>query len=311
MAPEGESHALKGRPEKAVAGIALREGLYNAVWGWGVRMVHLGKCLGISGPFERASEKAALRFIPAPKEEVEISLGTGIRLVVPPGFPRARTYAAGTYEREVTYLFRTLVNEGMRVVDVGAFCGYYTLLASRLVAASGQVYAFEADPDNYSYLLRNIEANGISNVVSAERAVSNKTGIAALALHREADHRWLLSSQSSATSITVQSVTLDDFFAQEGWPPIHLIKMDIEGGEMAALEGMRELSRRNPHLALIMEFDLANLRRAGATAEAVATILQELGFGTGNTIEQGMKPFSVSAGLPRTDATYNLLLKKE
>lgn len=87
--------------------------------------------------------------------------------------------------------------------------------------------------------------------------------------------------------------------------------MDIEGGEKAALEGMRELSRRNSQIQLIMEFDLANLRRSGATREALATVLQSLGFSTGYIIEQDMKPFPVPQGLPRSRATYNLLLKKE
>lgn len=293
-------------------GETVKERLYNTVWGLGVRAIHIGKRLGISGPFERVLEKVALRFIPIPKEEVEVSVGNGIKLLVPPGFPRARTYAAGRYEEEVTRLVQSLLKEGMIVVDVGAFVGYYTLLASRLVRDSGRVYAFEPHPKNYDYLLRNILANGCRNVTAVNKAVFSSTGWYALAVHREADHFWLAPPYSSLSdAVTVPTVTLDDFFRQEGWPSIDLIKMDIEGGEQAALGGMRELSRRNPHLQLIMEYDLANLRRAGAKRESMAALLGELGFRKGYIIERGMKSFTVPWGLPKTRAAYNLLLKKD
>lgn len=289
----------------------MKDRLYNKAWGLGVRLLHIGKCLGVSGPFERVMEKLALRFIPLPKEEVQVSLVGGMKLVVPPGFPRARTYAAGTYEQEVTRLFEKLVTEGMTVVDIGAFCGYYTLLASRLVGTYGRVYAFEPDPQNYRYLLKNIEVNGCGNVVAVNKAISSSTGSGVLAVHREADHHWLAPRSASGAAMAVPTVTLDDFFAGEGWPKVDLVKMDIEGGEKAALEGIRELSRRNPQLQLVMEFDLANLRRAGASREGLATVLQELGFRHGYIIERGMKPFSVAQAFPRSHAVYNLLLKKE
>src|SRR6266446_717422 len=51
----------------------------------------------------------------------------------------------GFSERFVTDYFRRTVRPGMRVVDVGAHVGYYTLLFSRLVGQSGQVFAFEPE----------------------------------------------------------------------------------------------------------------------------------------------------------------------
>ena len=86
--------------------------------------------------------------------------------------------------------------------------------------------------------------------------------------------------------------------------------MDIEGSEKAALEGMKELSDRNSGMRLIMEYALDNIRRAQTSPEALADILQDLGFEYGYIIERGMKPFSISSGLPETRAVYNLLLKK-
>lgn len=287
----------------------LKERIYNSIWGLGARTMHMGKRLGISGPFERVLEQMATRLMSTPSKEVEVSIGDDMKLVIPPGFPRARTYLAGRYEPEVTALFRDTVKRGMSVVDIGAFCGYYAVLSSRLAGPSGRVYAFEVDPGNHKYLVRNLEANGCANVVPVNKAVFRSTGRMSMAFHAEADHHWVSDTEAGPASTTVETVSLDDFFAAEGWPSVGLVKMDIEGGELAALEGMRELVRRNPDLKIIMEYDLENLRRAGASRESLGAVLQELGFSEGYVIEQGMKPFRVPDGLPRTRATYDLLLR--
>src|SRR6266571_1746987 len=52
----------------------------------------------------------------------------------------------GFSERFVTGYFQQTVKPGMRVVDVGAHVGYYTLLFSRAVGEPGQVFAFEPEP---------------------------------------------------------------------------------------------------------------------------------------------------------------------
>jgi FkbM family methyltransferase len=288
----------------------MKDGFYNAIWGLGVRTLHLGKRAGVSGPFEHALEQIANRLIPAPTTESVVSLPSGMAMVVPPGFPRARSYAAGIYEPEVTHLVQRIVRDGMAVVDAGAFCGYYSLLASGLVGTSGKVYAFEPHPTSYAYLLRNVEANNCRNVVSVNTAVSNRAGYATMILDKQADHYWLTPYPTDSASITVSTVTLDDFFAQNGWPPVNLIKMDVEGSESAALEGMRELSQRNPEMQLIIENSPDIIPRMGVNAKDLAAILLDLGFCNGFIIEQGMRRFSVKDGLPTSHAAYDLLLEK-
>ena len=284
--------------------------LTNLLWSVGARGLHLSKRLGVSEFFEHTLLKVALGLMPPPSTETSVTLPFGATMVIPPGFPRARTYLAGVYEQEVTALFGEVLQEGMNVIDVGAFCGYYALVSAHLVGSSGRVYAFEPEPTNYAYLCRNVEANGFHNVIVKNSAVSNVNGSGALTLQKEKDHHSLSVASSGASSVTVPVVSLDSFLAQEEWPRIDLVKMDIEGGEKRALEGMQEMSRRNPNLCLIMEFEIRNILDGGSTTDALKNVLTGLGFERYCIVEQGMNWVPLSKGLPSTNMNCNLLVAK-
>src|SRR5262245_57312412 len=56
----------------------------------------------------------------------------------------------GIYEPLETHFVEELVPPGGCVVDIGANIGYYTLLCARWAGPTGQVYAFEPEPENFS-----------------------------------------------------------------------------------------------------------------------------------------------------------------
>jgi FkbM family methyltransferase len=64
--------------------------------------------------------------------------------------------------------------EGDIVIDVGAYIGPYTIIASKRVGENGKVVAIEADPDNFDLLNRNIQLNKLSNVIALNYAVYSK-----------------------------------------------------------------------------------------------------------------------------------------
>ncbi len=182
------------------------------------------------------------------------------------------------YEPVETEALLNLIESGDVVLDVGANIGYYTLLFARKVGSAGKVFAFEPDPDNFQLLCRNVEANGYSNVVLVNKAVSDHSGPARLVRcdqQRAAHHLW--SHEGAASAVEVESVALDDFFADyEG--PIHLIKMDIEGAEAMVLAGMQTLLRRCGPIRLATEFWPVGLRLAGSSAGHYLNQLARLGF---------------------------------
>ena len=118
----------------------------------------------------------------------------------------------------------------MVAYDVGANAGFYTLALSQLVGDSGKVISFEPDAKSANFLRRHIELNDLRNVTFVQSAVSDSTGLAAFT-------GWKLIRSGS---YLVPTISLDEFIAG-GNPPPDFIKMDIEGAEVAALQGARQL----------------------------------------------------------------------
>jgi len=199
-------------------------------------------------------------------------------------------FMTGIHEKYVTKLFKRIVREGMTVVDLGAHIGYYTLLAAKLVGKNGKVFAFEPAPTNYSLLVKNIEANGYNNVIPVNKAVSNKIGTSKLFLAPDntSGHK-LWNSYNSRESIDIEVTTLDEFFGNYD-TKIDIIKMDIEGGEMAALQGMDNIIRRNSDLKIITEFWPKGIEGMGFSPTDFLNKLIEYGFKLYHINKQGVEP---------------------
>jgi FkbM family methyltransferase len=197
----------------------------------------------------------------------------------------------------------------MVVVDAGAYVGYFTLLASRLVGPSGRVFAFEPNPVGFRYLTDNVEQNACENVLILPRALSSSSGRLQYVPDPAGAESFIHRAASDQPQTSVEGESLDDFLRNQFWPTIDLVKMDIEGSEFAALTGMTETSSRNPKLQLIMEFNASAMDRSLVSRHELAAVLNKLGFRKGYVIEQGLR--EIPGGLlPETNAVCNLLLTK-
>lgn len=170
----------------------------------------------------------------------------------------------GTYEPFELSLIRRLLRPGACVVDVGANFGYYSVLVAQAVGARGRVYCFEPAPDNFEILRRNIHRNGLADRVTAyATALSNETREGWLFLHprNQGDHRIVAGPSERRATVRVAVSRLDDVLPRG--TPVDLIKMDVQGAEMLALQGMQRVLDENRDLALVMEFWPRAIRRSG------------------------------------------------
>jgi FkbM family methyltransferase len=183
-----------------------------------------------------------------------------------------------TFEPEVVASVRRLARPGMTVLDVGANLGYYTLLASRLVGPSGKVVAVEPELLNIQYLTRNILENGCTNVLVAPYAAGDalKTETLYLSPSSRSGHSLVRPKDGAVARQKAVMVTLDELLPHALYP--QLVKMDIEGAESIALDGMRKILEDRRLEAIIIECNKDYLAMRGQTPEALLGRLREKGF---------------------------------
>jgi FkbM family methyltransferase len=136
----------------------------------------------------------------------------------------------------------TQVLPGAHAWDVGAHHGYYAIGLGRLVGRSGQVHAFEAFPESAEIARRNVELNGLADHVCVHSiAVGAVEGSAALQLSENGPQNHSLTSAlaSHGRTLDVAVTTLD--VQLDGLGPPDFVKIDVEGGEAAVLQGAQRL----------------------------------------------------------------------
>lgn len=183
---------------------------------------------------------------------------------------------AGWNEIESVVWCRRLIRPGMRVLDVGAHIGYYTSLFSRLVGETGTVYAFEPHPENLGVLTRNARGR---NVRRFPMAVGDRSRHVTLHLSSGSSNHSLLPGYTEPVgTLPVECAALDDLFAAGEIPAVDFVKIDVEGGELGALDGMERLLAASPEVALLVELNPRALECGGSTAEDLLARLRGLGF---------------------------------
>jgi FkbM family methyltransferase len=178
-----------------------------------------------------------LRLVP-PTKSVRVLMGNlrGKRWIVRSAIHRCWL---GFYEYEKQKLISREVRPGSVFWDVGANVGFYSLLASGLVA-SGKVFAFEPVPRNLAYLREHLALNRLTNVDVLPIAVSDKNGSSFFAI----EETGFMGRLSAEGGITVPTATLDSLVEAGKVLPPDYVKMDIEGSELLGLRGASQTFQR-------------------------------------------------------------------
>ncbi|MBU2634018.1 MAG: FkbM family methyltransferase [Nanoarchaeota archaeon] len=220
----------------------------------------------------------------------------------------------GQFEAFETEVIKKEIKEGDVVLDIGANIGYYALIFAKLVGPKGKVFAFEPDPENFALLNKNIKINEYKNVVLINKAVSNETGEIKLYLneYNKANHQ-IYPSKNHRKSILIQTTRLDDFF-KDYKGKIDFVKIDIEGAEYLAIQGMSNLLNKNKNIKIITEFYPCWLENFNVKSEEYLKLLSKHGFKLYNLNKNAVKKTSIpdlsKVYTVRKENYTNLLCKK-
>lgn len=166
-------------------------------------------------------------------------------------------------EYETIEWLREVVKPGMTVIDVGANVGQMTLEMAHLVGPQGKVFAIEPAPGNVKILREHVRGNGFADRVTVIEAAccENDGGSTDLTVFgSEPDsvgsgHSIIREAASAACprelptlSLPVPTVSLDALCERFRIRP-GVVKIDVEGAELAVLEGARRvLAQDRPRL---------------------------------------------------------------
>jgi FkbM family methyltransferase len=151
--------------------------------------------------------------------------------------------AFGNLESPVQEAMVRHLSPGGVMYDIGANIGFFSLLGARLVGPEpGHVYAFEPAPANAEAIEVNAARNEFSNITVIAQAVGATEQRVRLQLVDDAAWSKLEDYGDHPLTeevIEVDQVAIDDLLAAGKIRPPSVVKIDVEGAELAVLEGMR------------------------------------------------------------------------
>lgn len=163
-------------------------------------------------------------------------------------------------ERPVLNLLSRALTAGDTFFDVGANLGFYSIYLGPICGTQGVVHAFEANPLLIDHLTRSSALNRhISNIVTNSVAVGDQDG-AILELYDPAriggSSLYRLDWLDPGQTVTVTTTSLDAYIAQNAVTKIDVLKIDIEGAELAAFRGLTRTLAVMPPWLIVCELAL-------------------------------------------------------
>lgn len=184
----------------------------------------------------------------------------------------------GVWEPNLTRWLQRRLRPGDVFVDVGANVGYFSLLASRLVGSGGGVVAIEPSPLANAALRRNIVGNGAENVRVENVAVWKSSGevvvfgasdriVGGTTLDPTWADRWSFDTHVAVSAEPLWRLLSDDEVSRAA-----VLKVDVEGSELEALQGAEPLlPRLRDDVAIVIELE-------GDAVRIATDVLGSFGF---------------------------------
>jgi FkbM family methyltransferase len=221
-------------------------------------------------------------------------------------------YHYGIFDKIVPETIMRLLDPGEGAVEVGANIGQNCSLMATRVGTHGHVLAFEPHPEIFEELKRNAshwKKRQMGELRLEKVALGDHEGTARLVNGADFNHNRgsasLTGSGSEAEGFTVPIRRLDDYLKE--FPMVGVCKIDVEGHELAVLEGAREsLTRRSIRDIIFEDFD--------DQPSCVTQFLRQYGFNVFALVGNWLKPRLLPAEAARKNGrsfSYNFLATLE
>jgi FkbM family methyltransferase len=194
---------------------------------------------------------------------------------------RNRVHFPEVYDPEVLGYLRTRVQPGSVSLNIGAHVGIYTLCLAEWSGPQGRVFAFEPNPATRAVLHEHVVLNAFSDRVEiVAKAVSGTPGEGTFFAEPLRGYSRLGARNPQVTggradAIVIPITTISEFCGSRGLSP-DWITIDIEGYEIAALEGARRLIEGGCRPGIIVEMHPDLWPLLGVSRASVESVLRDL-----------------------------------
>ncbi len=220
--------------------------------------------------------------------------------------PRFYFFIYGLYkdwsDREKLELLKNLIKPGDTIIDIGAHLGFYTRFFSHLLDGTGKIIAMEPNRENFEKL--SLLCSTLPGVNLYQMAVGPRTSTERLYISSDlhVDHRMYNQGLEKRSFETVQQTSLDELLMHRKHP-VSLIKMDIQGYEYWALQGMKQILRTD-RPKLLMEFWPWGLSQAGSSVAEVLNFFSELEYTVALADEENSRKAGLDLSLLRNSEDF-------
>lgn len=250
----------------------------------------------------RVLRKLSLYFRVYPRKPVINFYGFRFQLDLSQDGISRTIYTNRVREIDHSTLFKGLIANKTKCLDLGANIGYYMFFTLAHADKNASVLCIEPDSRNTNVLAKNIRLNALeSRVTMIEGAVSDRSGDITIEI-RDASNLNKLKLDSSNTGSThstlvdehiVKSWSLDDIFEKYG--AFESVRMDIEGAESLVFQGQSlKFLNAMPHgAAIFMEVHPEDYMPSSEHMAAALNNLRQSGFNKFGFVSSGKKPHDV------------------
>lgn len=240
------------------------------------------------------------------KEPTKMAWINGLKIWIYPKNEICRSmYVRGMYDPNMAVFVQSFLPKGGVFLDVGANMGYFSLIAAKFDDTC-RVIAIEPSSRDYKRLVQNVELNVLGNVVKPVMiAVGDRLGKKTIQIAPEEKSGLnTLGVGFAYKGITKESVeevnvtTIDSIVNGEALERVDVIKLDIEGSEVRALEGAKEtINSYRPVVIVGVNSDA--LVESKRSIRDLENILAELNYDMykRNTEEFGLKKIDSLVGI--------------
>ena len=180
-----------------------------------------------------------------------------------------------TWNEHVFDACKSFLSDGCVFYDIGANVGYVSIEMARIFEDKLSVISFEPQPSLARIITLSSRLNEFKNIKVFDLMLGDSEGEGELYVGSHSIHASSVTRQRGAACIKRKITTIDKMVETDLIPPPNVIKMDIEGGELAALSGAKKtIATYRPYI--IFESD-ENMDRFGYTRKDVLNLIRAAG----------------------------------